>query len=186
MKTKATKTKEIHLSNKRTNILLRIYLVILAALIILVYGCGYHISSSGSDISDKTIVLDVFENHTHPYQPGIEVYLYQALSDELMLSSFDLSQNKYTADYVITGNIIEYKQTVLSNAPDQTPTEIKVGVKIKIFVVEKGGRKNNYIVSPKPEPFAVVQGETLEEAGRRALRNAARQILSKITGEDFK
>ena len=154
-------------------------------LAIFISGCGYHISSSGSQISGKTVVLNVFENHTHPYQPGIEVYLYRAMSDELMLSSFDLSHNEYTADYVISGNIIDFRQTVLSTAPDQTPTEIQVSVKIKIYVFEKSGKKDNFIIKPKAEPFAVVQGETLEEAGKRALQNAARQILTKIIGEDF-
>jgi len=148
-------------------------------------ACGYTVSSRIGTGKSESVLLTVFENHTEPYQPGIEVFLYRAIADELRLSSYALTQNVNLADITLNGEILEYKQTVLSTDTNQTPTEIQVAVKIKLIISESSGAKNTYILTPKPEPFAVVKGETLEQAGQRALKNAAKLVIFKLGGESL-
>ena len=156
------------------------FLLITSAILYL--SCGYSIGSRPfEDTSTKSVFVLVFENHTRPYKPGIEVALYNSLVRELMLTSYSISQDS-SADLSISGEIIGYKQTVLSTDENQNPTEIQIELKIKLQVISKNDGEKNYVIEPKPEPFAVVRGESATEAELRGLNNVAMQIVSRISG----
>ena len=156
-----------------------INLILILMLIQLTSGCGYFWRSK--PFSEKSnlcnIQLKTFENFTNPYQPGLELRLKKAISDELMNSAYSIVSNSSIPDVTISGRIIEHSQKVLSTSPDQVPTEISLSISILAHFKYKSGREVEYVIKSVPEPYAVVLGEKREDAEKRALSETAMKIL---------
>ena len=145
-------------------------------------GCGYTLSSNPNSDYKKYVRLEMFENFTNPYQPGLENRLFKELSDELITSGYVLITNQTKADVTVSGRILEHAQTVLSTSPEQNPTEISLTINIRVHFLHKSGRTESFVIKSQQEPFAIVLGEKLEKAEQRTLQETSRKIILLLSG----
>ena len=158
------------------------FLILLILIMLIQAGCGYHFGSVPYDKIYTDIKLEMFENFTNPYQPGLENRLNQAITEELMTSAYSIVSNSIIPDVSISGRIIDHSQNVLSTSPDQVPTEISLSITIHARFKYKSGRGVEHVIKSDPEPYAVVLGEKREDAEKRALSETARKILLLLSG----
>lgn len=164
---------------------LRIAIAALAvALLLAAAGCGYSVGTDVDGVSpagSATIVaLEPFRNQTDPYEPGIEVELHRALIEALMPGPYQLDV-KERADLYVTGEIVEFKRSTLSQDVNENPAEVQVRMLLQVTVHARSGRQWSDRISPNPEAFAIIRGEAFEDARDRVFRRGARDVIAALT-----
>ena len=119
----------------------RFYIFLL--LILLLSGCGYR--NLSSQVVNFSVYFPVLANQT--LEPGVEVILTNAITEELLRSGIPLVTEK-DADYLLSGTVISYQRRVLSfRSDDQKEVnqyQLEVAVRMEM--------------SPPPSP-SPVKGE---------------------------
>lgn len=104
----------------------RLFLLALCAIMStsLMAGCGYHFQQAHNPLVDlgiHRIYVSGFRNKT--YRPGIEHYFTTAMVREIGHSkSFDLVNEKQSADAVLTGEVLSTEDAVNATSGIQVPT----------------------------------------------------------------
>ncbi len=144
---------------------------------LLLAGCGY---SAGSMMPDniRTISVPIFDNVT--YRRGFEVSLTEAVTKELQTRwDIKLTESRY-ADTLLEVTIVEFRQPVLVEDPQDRPTEI--GVTLVINLKWSDLRTGETIFEIEGESasdqFVTPLGQNLDSATTAAFGKMAEQIVN--------
>lgn len=104
-------------------------------------GCGYHYLNPTNKVCN--IYLPIFENKT--LRPGLDVFLTENVRQNLIREgSFKLVNSQPDADWLVLGEVREYKQTPIFFSPEN-PDEVagaKISLKLNMRILEqKSGAK---------------------------------------------
>jgi hypothetical protein len=144
-------------------------------------GCGYTVATRMTDPGGaKTVAISTFANKTWPPRPGLEIHLHDEVIAAIHPGPYRLAP-RHNADLIVTGELVSFEQSTLSQRTDLTPSEIRltVGVKMSVRQVRPVLREWTDVIEPVSETFADAT-ETLQEAQGRAFRRLARSIIERF------
>lgn len=153
--------------------------VALALLALLVCGCSY----TGKPLTYpnvRTVYLPIFDNRT--FRRGLEFKLTEAIKNELLyktdLAIVDLDH----ADTVLTGEIVDVRESVLLE--DLHDDIVETSVTVTVDVVWRDRRTDRVILDKRgvacAARFVLLRGENVGTATQEAFRDLAEQIVESL------
>ena len=144
-------------------------------------GCGY---SSGfrAPAGVRTLAVPMLENHTFPLRRDVEVDVTRALKEELSRrSDLRIVGSDESADAVLEGRILEFRQGVLAEGADDAVQESGITVRMRVRLVRT--RDGSVLMERVIQDYASysnIAGEGIEVARAEAVRELARRIVPQI------
>ncbi|MDY0221073.1 MAG: LPS assembly lipoprotein LptE [Desulfobacterium sp.] len=153
----------------------------LAALVLLLTGCGYTFSNSGplpGNVSRISVVM--FENLS--FETGAESIFTSALIRELVQKSDAMVVDRDKAEAVITGTVRSITVGALTRSADDAVVERQVSAVIDLDMVDSSGEAIWSVRSfSLSEAFTARSDNALDEAGKReAIEKIAARISERI------
>jgi len=145
-------------------------------------GCGYS-TQSLIDPRYKTVYVETFDNRT--FYPGFEVSLTRALVNEINSKTNLRVVPRNQADTVITGQITDFQQYVLTEDPHDNVREMQVTAYVDMTWTDRRTGQpiktvRNYTGS---EQIKFDVGETLETATSELFRDLAQELVEQLEAE---
>ncbi len=157
----------------------RMVMALLAVVMPMLWGCGYHFAGSGSMPSGMTrIYVSVIQNKTST--AGIERYVTDNLINEFMLRKKNALSQQEEADGILSGSIDYIQDIPIAHSSQSVTTQRRVLMGVSLKLVDRKGRlvwAGNGITAN--QAYNVVADTTLTDE----YKNAAIQILSKRLAE---
>jgi len=149
---------------------------ILATCVALVAGCGYSVGPlTRSDVT--SVYVPIFENRT--FRREIEVQLAEALKTEIASRAHFRLAAVRTADSILTGEIVGFKERVL--AEDAASDVFSKRVRVFADFDWKEQRTGRVLASGRrlsqPADLIVARGETVATATAESFADLARAIV---------
>jgi hypothetical protein len=146
-------------------------------------GCvTMHRGDLYADDRDQVFVR-YFTNDT--FYRDVEFDLSEQLVQEILSSPGLRLSSKAEAEIVLSGRVVDVRQHVLSENPNQTPTSANTSITVEVLVEDArtGEVIRKQRVSQQGQ-FVPARGETVESARLEAYRFLARDIV-RVLEEDF-
>jgi outer membrane lipopolysaccharide assembly protein LptE/RlpB len=153
-----------------------------AALVALLGGCGYSAGPLTRRV-ERRVHLPMFENRT--YYRDLELDLTRQVEKELASRPGISIVPPERADIVLAGTIVDFKQHVLSEDPQDRVRESSVITYVRMEVRDprSGAIRRAYELSDRAE-FLTQRGETLATAAAESFFDLARRIVDGLE-DDF-
>ena len=153
----------------------------LAALVLLLTGCGYTLSNSGPFPGNVSrISVTMFENQS--FETGAESIFTSALIRELLQKSDAMVVGRDKAEAVITGTVRSITVGALTRTADDAVVERQVSEVIDLDMVDSNGEVIWSVRSfSSSEVFTARSDNAMDEAGKReAIQIIAERISERI------
>ncbi|MEC9475499.1 MAG: LptE family protein [Planctomycetota bacterium] len=146
----------------------------------LLAGCGY---SPGFRLPRgvQKISVPVFRNETIPFRKDIEFELSRAVKRELQLRSNARLVSEESADAVLRGAVLDFRQGVLVEGSEGTVQEVGIVVRVGLRLVRT--RDQRLLLERVVEDMASFSGsagESIEDARADAVGEIARRLVSEL------
>jgi hypothetical protein len=145
-----------------------------------VIGCGY---SPGYRLPRgvQEIAVPVFRNETIPFRRNIEFDLSRAVKRELQLRSEARLVSEDSADAVLRGTVLEFRQGVLVESSNGAIEEVGIVVRVGLQLVRT--RDQRVLLERVVEDmasFSSSAGETIEDSRAEAVQEIARRLVAEL------
>ena len=152
----------------------------LLLLISLLVGCGY---SPGFRLPRgvQKISIPVFRNETIPFRRDIEFELSRAVKRELQLRSDARLVSEESADAVLRGTVLEFRQGVLVEGAEGSIQEVGIVVRVALRLIRT--RDQRLLLERVVEDMASFSssvGDGIEDARSEAVAEIARRLVSEL------
>jgi hypothetical protein len=145
-------------------------------------GCGY----SGRPMlrsGVKTVYVTVFENRS--FRRGLEFDLTRELVDKIQQKTQLKIADKDVADTILSGEIMEVRQSDISRRDRLTPTEVRVVVFVNVTWMD---RRTKQVLMQKvnvqsPAEYRVTRREDFTSAAKEAMSDLAEKIVNLMEEE---
>lgn len=146
----------------------------------LLAGCGY---SPGFQLPRgvQKISVPVFRNETIPFRRDIEFELSRAVKRELQLRTDARLVSEESADAVLRGSILEFRQGVLVEGSEGSIQEVGIVVRVALRLMRT--RDQRLLLERVVEDmasFSGTAGESLEDARSEAVEEIARRLVAEL------
>ena len=145
-------------------------------LIVVLSGCGYS-TRSLHQTGVRSVYVPIFDNHT--FRRELEFFLTEAVKNEILYKTNYKIAPKGRADTILNGEIVEFRERVLTEDTDDNVTETRVFVYVNVrWVDRRTGRvlmKRERLV--RPTEFVVAKGERLGTATAESFGDLAELIV---------
>lgn len=115
---------------------------LLPALVLLLSGCGYHISGTRGlppAVAGKKIAVSVFANKS--YRANVGAILAGSVADEFARRSGGMVASEESADLVLTGTVLTYTTSAVSYSAADKVKEYRAAMTVEATLTEKSTRK---------------------------------------------
>ncbi|NOZ23678.1 MAG: hypothetical protein GXP25_21595 [Planctomycetes bacterium] len=151
-------------------------------LVCLLAGCGYS-SRSVLKSGVGSVYVPIFDNKT--FRRELEFSLTEAVKNEILYKTQLKIAPKKKADSILTGEIVEYKERVLTEDTNDDVMETRVFIYINVrWIDQRTGRvimKRDRLV--RPTEFVVAKGETLATANAESFDDLAELIVQAMEAD---
>jgi len=115
--------------------------LIAAALLSAVAGCGYHLESGTARFTDPAVQMEIPPFANRSTIPDAGAWLAACFREELRRSGFRGTFGNVGANYLVEGTVREIRSDLFSQAPDRFSLENRLTLVVDIRVVEvvRGG-----------------------------------------------
>ena len=151
-------------------------------LVCLLMGCGYSSRSvlkSGVD----SVYVPIFDNHT--FRRELEFVITEAVKNEILYKTQLRIVPKKKADSILQGEIVEYKERVLTEDTEDNVTETRVFIYVNVrWIDQRTGRvimKRDRMV--RPTEFVIAKGETLATANAESFDDLAELVVQAMEAD---
>ena len=155
---------------------------IAVVVVLLALGCGYS-SQSLIDSRYKTVYVETFDNQS--FYRGFELTLTRALINEINRKTHLRIVPREQADTVLSGQISDFKQVVLTEDADDNVRESEVRVTIDMTWTDR--RTNQPIKTVRgfvgSEQIKFDIGETLETATSELFYDVAEDLIEQLEAD---
>lgn len=113
--------------------------ILLACLLALVGGCGYHPLNStvmGSGTAVKSVYIPVFVNRS--FRPNLEAILANSITDQFALRRGEWRIAGGGAEYILSGVILSYERTPVAYTRQDTVAEYRSTITTEITLKRNG------------------------------------------------
>jgi len=158
----------------------RLLLVFMA---VLCAGCGYS-AQPLTKRGIKSVHVPVFDNRT--FRRRLEFVLTDAVKNEILYKTDLKILPRSKADSVLTGEIVDFRERVLTEDRDDNPQEVRVFVYVNVRWTDL--RTGRTLMSRErvtaPTEFLAARGETVATATAESFRDLAELIVN-LMEEDW-
>lgn len=139
-------------------------------------GCGYHLGYRMPERVQR-LAVPVFRNDTFPLRREIEFDLTRAVRQELELRTDVQLVSSAEAEAVLEGVILSFKERVLTEGPLDRIDESSLAVAVRMRLRRADGTLLFERLVRDDAAYSRRDGETLEDARRRAIQDIAERIV---------
>ena len=156
--------------------------ILLTGFLLVLWGCSYHFSGSGSLPSGLTrIYVSMLENKTA--ESGIENYLTNELINQFIMRRKDALGTQEDAEGILTGKIVYLQDIGIAHSSETVTTQSRVVLGVSLKLTDKKGKvvwAVNGINANQAYDIVSTSQMTTEQNKKAAITILSKRLAEKI------